>query len=51
MTTDAWLHDDYWIEFDRGAVRARSLFYATPLQRPSLTADEQIRLNRILTRS
>jgi hypothetical protein len=51
MTTDAWLRDDYWIEFDRGVVRERSLFYATPLQRPPLTADEQIRLNRILTRS
>lgn len=50
MTTDAWLRDDYWLECDRGVVSERSLFYAKPLRRPQLTAEEQARLNRILTR-
>jgi hypothetical protein len=48
MTTDDWLRDDYWIACDRGVVTERSLFYTTPLRRPTLNVEEQTRLNRIL---
>jgi hypothetical protein len=47
MTTDSWLHDDYWIEYDRGMVSERSLFARTPQQRPHLSTEEQQRLTRM----
>lgn len=50
ITTDRWLESDYWLEFDRGVVTERSLFYTTPLRRPRLDPEEQDRLNRMLTR-
>lgn len=50
ITTDRWLELDYWLEFDRGVVTERSLFYTTPLRRPRLDPEEQDRLNRMLTR-
>jgi hypothetical protein len=47
MTTDNWLHEDYWIEYDRGVVSERSLFARTPQQRPQLSAEEQNRLTQM----
>jgi hypothetical protein len=51
MTTDAWLRDDYWLEYDRGALTERHLF-ARPLRtRPCLSAEEQTRLTKLLERN
>ncbi|NCC31604.1 MAG: hypothetical protein EOM24_06195 [Chloroflexia bacterium] len=48
MTTDAWLRDDYWLECDRGLVSERSLFSAPPRLRPTLSPEEEERLQRML---
>jgi hypothetical protein len=51
LTTDAWLRDDYWIEYDGGVTAERSLFSRTVHRHPQLSPDEHTALTRILRRT
>lgn len=50
LTTDAWLAQDYWIEYDRGAISERRLFSRSGMCRPEGDTHDQAALDSILRR-
>jgi hypothetical protein len=51
LTTDAWLAQDYWIEYDRGALTERRLFSRSGLHRPQGDPADQTAIDHILRRN